>query len=67
MRKGTIYNDKFMIVLAIITTLISLSGILFYGNTVLRYCAIAFIFTGCVVVGKKVLLNKKSEKKKETQ
>lgn len=67
MRKGTIYNDKFMIVLAIITTLISLSGILFYGNTVLRYCAIAFIFTVCVVVGKKVLLNKKSEKKKEAQ
>lgn len=67
MRKGTIYNDKFMIVLAIITTLISLLGILFYGNTVLRYCAIAFIFTVCVVVGKKVLLNKKSEKKKEAQ
>lgn len=67
MRKGTIYNDKFMIVLAIITTLISLSGILFYENTVLRYCAIAFIFTVCVVVGKKVLLNKKSEKKKEAQ
>ena len=67
MRKGTIYNDKYMIVLAIITTLISLSGILFYGNTVLRYCAIAFIFMVCVVVGKKVLLNKKSKKKKETQ
>ena len=60
MGKGTIYNDKYMIVLAIITTLISLSGVLFYGNTALRYCAIVFMFMVCIIIGKKVMQNKKS-------
>ena len=60
--KGTIYNDKYMIVLAAVTTLISLLGILFYGNDVLRYCATALLIVVCVCIGRKVVKSKKKQK-----
>lgn len=53
-KTGTIYNDKFMIMLAIITTAISLIGILFYRHTFLRYCAIVILGVIIVFVGRKV-------------
>lgn len=56
---GTIYNDRYMIALAVITTLISLSGILFYGNTILRYGIVILLVIVCAVVGKKVIKNKR--------
>nr|WP_302958814.1 oligosaccharide flippase family protein [Ruthenibacterium lactatiformans] len=56
---GTIYNDRYMIALAVITTLISLSGILFYGNTILRYGIVILLVVVCAVVGKKVIKNKR--------
>lgn len=52
---GTIYDDKYMVALASITTLISLSGVLFYSNTILRYCVIMFLIVVCMVMGKKVM------------
>ena len=54
-KTGTIYNDKFMIMLAIITTAISLIGILFYRHTFLRYCAIVILGVIIVFVGRKVM------------
>lgn len=56
---GTIYNDRYMIALAVITTLISLSGILFYGNTILRYGVVILLAVVCAVIGKKVIKNKR--------
>lgn len=56
---GTIYNDRYMIALAVITTLISLSGILFYGNTILRYGVVTLLAVVCAVIGKKVIKNKR--------
>ena len=56
---GTIYNDRYMIALAVITTLISLSGILFYGNTILRYGVDILLAVVCAVIGKKVIKNKR--------
>lgn len=56
---GTIYNDKYMIALAVITTLISLSGILFYDNTILRYGVVILLAVVCAVIGKKVIKNKR--------
>ena len=56
---GTIYNDRYMIALAVITTLISLSGILFYGNTILRYGVVILLAVVCTVIGKKVIKNKR--------
>lgn len=56
---GTIYNDRYMIALAVITTLISLSGILFYGNTSLRYGVVILLAVVCTVIGKKVIKNKR--------
>ena len=58
-KTGTIYNDKFMIMLAIITTAISLIGILFYRHTFLRYCAIVILGVIIVFVGRKVMKTKK--------
>lgn len=57
-KTGTIYNDKFMIMLAIITTAISLIGILFYRHTFLRYCAIVILGVIIVFVGRKVMKKK---------
>ena len=56
---GTIYNDRYMIALAVITTLISLSGILFYDNTILRYGVVILLAVVCAVIGKKVIKNKR--------
>ena len=56
---GTIYNDRYMIALAVITTLISFSGILFYGNTILRYGVVILLSVVCAVIGKKVIKNKR--------
>lgn len=56
---GTIYNDRYMIALAVITTLISLSGILFYGNTILRYGVVILLAVVCAVIGRKVIKNKR--------
>lgn len=56
---GTIYNDRYMIALAVITTLIALSGILFYGNTILRYSIVILLVVVCAVIGKKVIKNKR--------
>lgn len=56
---GTIYNDRYMIALAVITTLISLSGILFYGNTILRYGIVILLVVVCAVIGKKVIKSKR--------
>ena len=57
-KTGTIYNDKFMIMLAIITTAISLIGILLYRHTFLRYCAIVILGVIIVFVGRKVMKKK---------
>lgn len=56
---GTIYNDRYMIALAVITTLISLSGILFYDNTILRYGVVILLAVVCAVIGKKAIKNKR--------
>lgn len=56
---GTIYNDRYMIALAVITTLISLSAILFYDNTILRYGVVILLAVVCAVIGKKVIKNKR--------
>lgn len=58
-KEGTIYNDKFMIVLAIVTTLISLSGILFYENIILRYGVIVFLLVACITAGKRFMSSRK--------
>lgn len=56
--RGTIYNDKYMIALAAITTLISLSGILFYSNTLLRYSVVILLVVACAAIGKKIIKTK---------
>ena len=56
---GTIYNDRYMIALAVITTLISLSSIPFYSNTILRYGVVILLVVVCTVIGKKIIKNKR--------
>lgn len=57
---GTIYNDRYMIALAVITTLISLSRYsVLLIITILRYGVVILLAVVCAVIGKKVIKNKR--------
>ena len=58
-KRTRVYNDKAIMLLSVLTTIATLSGLLLYRNTIVRYAVITVLFSVTLVLARKVISLKK--------